>query len=502
MENLIQRQITRECLKLIGRYHRNVRTAQRDQQRYEKRTGEASRPPVTYEPSHWDLNPQFDPFYVRSRAKTIAHAIAKKIQNGAYEPSPALVLEIPKPSGGFRGISVFPIPDAAVSYYLFTTLGGRNQQFFSSYAYAYRGDRSVHHAIEHLYRFIKGSERSYVLNYDFSKYFDSIGHEYILGILDKYFRVSRKERKALEAFLRYKRAKGIGNYSQQNFETNTIGVPQGSSISLFLANVACLELDLELEREGAVFARYADDTIILCSTYEMAHRCANRMLAHGKRSRTEINFEKSEGISLFTREPKAEMRTCTHFDFLGNRISQTRVTIARKSIRRIKRKISAIIHRHLLLYPSRGLFSANRITEIGLDWDLVTCLNEIRRYLYGSVNEAQIQECLSKSSAQLVMTKCLLSYYPLVDDLGVFIELDGWLLNIVMRAQRARLKKIAAWTSKARLYSREELLSGSWYISDIPNETQLPSFVRSWKYTRKLLKVYGAGSFPVPEYES
>ena len=87
----------------------------------------------------------------------------------------------------------------------------------------------------------------------------------------------------------------------------------GSSISLFLANVACLELDLEIEREGAVFARYADDTIILCNTYDMAHRCSRRMLSHGKRSHTEINFEKSEGISLLTRELKAEMRATTYF---------------------------------------------------------------------------------------------------------------------------------------------------------------------------------------------
>jgi RNA-directed DNA polymerase len=502
MEAIIQRQITRECDKLIERYHQKARQGKRDRERYHKRTGRDGTAPATYEPSHWQLDPHFDPFHVRGRAATIAHSITKKIREGTYAPSPALILEIPKPAGGVRGISVFPIPDAAVSYYLFRTLGGRNQQFFSSYAYAYRGDRSVHHAVEHLFRYIKGSERSYVLNYDFSKYFDSIGHDYILNTLDRYFRVNGRERKALEAFLTYPRAQGMNDYSHRKFQNNGLGVPQGSSISLFLANVACLELDLEIEREGAVFARYADDTVILCSTYDMAHRCAKRMLAHGKRSKTEINFEKSEGISLLTREKKAEMRTCTYFDFLGNRISQTDVTIASKSIRRIKRKISAIIHRHLLLYPSRDLFSTNRITANGLDWDLITCLNEIRRYLYGSITEAHIQECLIRRTSPLIMTKCLLSYYPLVDDVRVFRELDGWLLNVIVRAQRARIAKIAKWTSSARPYSEQELISGSWYQSQVPNEPRLPSFVRSWKYVRKLLRVYGAGKFPVPEYES
>jgi RNA-directed DNA polymerase len=479
-----------------------VQQGKRNQDRYQKRTGNLSIPPVSYEPSHWRVHPHFNPFHVRARASSIAHSIAGKVRDSAYAPNSALLLEIPKPAGGSRGISIFTIPDAAVSYYLLRNLGGRNQQFFSSYAYTYRGDRSVHHAVEHLLRYVKDSERTYILNYDFSKFFDSIGHQYIRDVLTKYFRLSTKEFNALQGFLTYRRAFGVQQYSKQEFVENERGVPQGSSISLFLANVACLELDLEIEREGAVFARYADDTIILCNTYDMAHRCSRRMLSHGKRSHTEINFEKSEGNSLLTRELRAEMRATTYFEFLGNRISQTHVSIAARSIRRIKNKVSAIIHRHLLLYPSRNLFSTNRIGNNGLDWDLVTCLNEIRRYLYGALTEAQIEKCLTDRSQPLIMATCLLSYYPLVDDVNIFRQLDGWLINVIKRAQRARVSMIARWAPSVRLYSEEELISGSWYKSDVPNETIMPSFVRAWRYVRKLLKVFGAGRFPVPEYES
>jgi hypothetical protein len=40
------------------------------------------------------------------------------------------------------------------------------------------------------------------------------------------------------------------------------GIPQGTSISLFLANVAAYALDRRLETLGVGFVRYADDTII------------------------------------------------------------------------------------------------------------------------------------------------------------------------------------------------------------------------------------------------
>ena len=502
MESTLREQITRECDKLIKRHNLRVAQRKKNERRYAKRTGLVATAPGSYEPNYWSLSPQFNPFHVRPRVAAIAHSIAQKIRDRTYAPHPALVLQIPKPTVGTRGITIFPIPDAAVSNYLFRALRGRNQHFFSSYAYAYRGDRSVHHAVQHLFGYVHGTDRVYALNYDFSKYFDTIDHSYLRRKLRNDFRLSEKERAAIESFLPFQKAETPADYAVGNFIQNQQGVPQGSSVSLFLANVACLDLDKELEREGAVFARYADDTVILCNSYDMAHRCANRMLGHGTRSQTKINFEKSEGIVLITREPRGEMRSARHFDFLGNRISQTDVTIATRSIRRIKRKVAAMVHRHLLLYPSRGSFSPNRIAAGGLDWDLVTCINEVRRYLYGQVSEQQLSDCLANAAAPLKMTQCLLSYYPLVTDPTVFRELDGWLVSILRRALKRRQQLIQHLVPNYVPFAEQALIDGTWYVHQIPNETRLPSFFRAWQYVRKLLKVFGASEFPVPDYES
>jgi hypothetical protein len=51
-------------------------------------------------------------------------------------------------------------------------------------------------------------------------------------------------------------------------------------------------------------------------------------------------------------------------DFLGNRISETSVTIAARSVRRIKCGIAGIIQRHLLFYLAKAYDHDSRIKDI------------------------------------------------------------------------------------------------------------------------------------------
>lgn len=495
--------LEREVKKLISRHNAMCRAAALDRRRYERRSGLTAAIPPSNEPAHWAVHPHFNPYYVNSRLDSISHALRLKLQSGTYEPNPILLVDIPKPSGGTRQISLLTVPDAAVSYSLATRLVERNAHFFTSYTYAYRRDRNAHHAIQHLMSELRGASRLFVLEFDFSRYFDSIEHDYLMEMLDRHFLSTARERALILRLLTCHRAAGVPAYLAGAFTQATRGIPQGSTLSLFLANVACHELDSEIEHEGAVFARYADDTVVLCDSYEKADRCARHLMDHGKRSGTEVNFSKSEGVRLLACEGDCEMKTTHSVTFLAHSLSSTGVGISPKSISRMKRTVAQIIQRHLLLQPSRGHVDPDRFGVGFRDWDLVTCLNELRRYAYGRLTEASLSSALS-GAGQFNITRCALSFYPTVDagKAEVLKDLDGWLADVLTRAYTKRTRLLTPLGIAVPTLTKEDIISGDWYeFPSVPNETRLPSFFRSWLYVQRCARIFGLSRFPSPVYE-
>ena len=474
-----------------------LREADIDRRRYERRTGkEALRPPDSL-PKHWRLDQQFDPFYVRSHSESIAHAVTKKIKSGIYEPRPCLRLEIPKQGGGARGISIFTIVDSAVSCWLHEKLLDRNYPTFSGYSYAYRSDRSGHHAIEHLAAAMKTKQRAYILEYDFKKYFDSIRPDYLLRVIKAHVKCTPREENLIRAFLRYQFAEGEPGYESARFASSLIGFPQGTTISLFFANIACLELDREIERTGATFARYADDTVIVCDDYGIANRLAGIMLTHGVRSGAGINEEKSEGISQVGEERLTELKKASEsFVFLGHQISTRGVAPASRTVERLKRELGLIIYHNLLLYPKRGNINPARIAH-GVDWDLVDCIAELRRALYGGLSSAYLNGALAKTQP-LRLSLCKLSYYALVGDATEFAKLDGWLADVLSKSYNHRRQILAKMGHSLPGIPKLALVDGSWHSSIVAEESSLPSVVKSWRYARKCYLAFGAKLCPPP----
>ena len=102
----------------------------------------------------------------------------------------------------------------------------------------------------------------FLIRADFSKFFDSIAHEHIRRVLaDQRFFVTEREHRVIDAFLKAPSLE-VHEYSTESTREREKGIPQGTSISLFLANVAAYPLDRKLEALGVGFARYADDTLI------------------------------------------------------------------------------------------------------------------------------------------------------------------------------------------------------------------------------------------------
>jgi hypothetical protein len=163
-------------------------------------------------------------------------------------------------------------------------------------------------------------------------------------------------------------------------------------------------------------------------------------------------------------------------------------------------RISQIIYRHLLLYPRKhGLFNPNRIGAGFYDWDLVTCLNEIRRYLYGGLKESTLLEFLD-GKAQIRKVRGFMSFYCLVDDKRQLSALDGWLVGSIRRAHVQRSKVLAGLGHKLVPVKSNELVDGSWYADSLPIESKCPSFFLAWRVARKQYARLGVSGFEAPTY--
>ncbi|MGO8975720.1 MAG: hypothetical protein ACLQNV_19615, partial [Steroidobacteraceae bacterium] len=153
---------------------------------------------------------------------------------------------------------------------------------------------------------------------------------------------------------------------------------------------------------------------------------------------------------------------------------------------------------------ARKLFDPKRIGDEFHDWDLVTCLNEIKNYVYGGLREVLLTEFLN-SNKRIRQFKGLMSFYPLVTRVEQFAMLDGWMVNVIRRAlaERSHMIKTLADIDQSVL-TQDQIISGDWYKYQhgIPLETKAPSFVLAWRVARKSYKQYGLENFENPRYYS
>lgn len=428
IEDQLREKITQECEKLILRHHEYHNNLHAEWLRARARM-KGVPPKVIQTPEYWGIDQKFNPFYVRSKAAAIARSIAKKISEGTYVPNDPFTKSIPKTGGGTRPLTIYQIPDAAVSKYFYGRLLAKNRHRFSSFSYAYRNDRNVHFAIQDIAVDLSLDARTFIAEFDFSDFFGSIGHEYLFAQLHQNgFLVSNEDEQIIRAFLS-KRDRGI---------------PQGTSISLFLANLTCWKLDKSFEREGLKFARYADDTVVWSPDYAAICRAFTCIEAFSREAGVPINPSKSDGISLLARKGlTTEMASKEQFDFLGYSIGVDRVAIKERAEKRIKKQISYLLYKNLIQplkhMPLRGLI----VPANNKDKALLSAISQIRRYLYGGLLHRDIVEYI-KGRRRTLHFKGIMSFYPLLNDENQLRALDGWLVSVIDRSVQKRATLLLA----------------------------------------------------------
>jgi RNA-directed DNA polymerase len=258
MNYQLQRFIEDQVKRTIRKYQLQSYRRTRDLTKLEKRTGKKRKRPSSSIP-RWSLDQQFNPFYVRTKLASISHAIEAAIKAKTYKPRPSLDVSIPKEGGGRRRISIYSVPDAAVGTWLHERLRTRNIALLSESAFGYRSDKNANDAIRHIADAVTSASRLLVVEYDFARFFDSIDHSYLLKVLKKHFQIRADEMATLRGLLSGTYG-DEDDYKAKTFTQREAGIPQGNTISLFLANAVCYELDKALDGLGVRFARYADGT--------------------------------------------------------------------------------------------------------------------------------------------------------------------------------------------------------------------------------------------------
>jgi RNA-directed DNA polymerase len=418
--------ILKECDKLIARYHSYHNHLHLDWLRNRDRIADVPSKEIKT-PEYWEFDSKFNPFYVRRNAAAIAKSIVRKISAQTYSPNEPHLKKIPKAGGGERELTIFQIPDAAVSTYFYSRLLAKNRHRFSSFSYAYRNDRNVHFAIHDIAVDLAQNARTFIAEFDFSDFFGSIDHDFLFAqFKENGFLVGQEDEVVIRAFLN-RRARGI---------------PQGTSLSLFLANLVCWKLDKSLEKAGLKFARYADDTVIWSPNYSAICESFSIVDVFSRDTKVPINLKKSDGISLLSKDGlAAEIASKPSFNFLGYSIGVDRVSVRDKTIHRIKKQVSYLLYRNLIQplknKPLRGLV----IPANDRDKALLTAMSQIRRYLYGGLLHRDLVAYI-RGDRRSLHFKGVMSFYPLLNDVSQLRQLDGWLVSTISRCVQARSKHL------------------------------------------------------------
>jgi len=193
-------------------------------------------------------------------------SLVESIENGTYQPSMVLGVEIDKLSGGKRLLGIPTVIDRTIQQAIQQILSAIYDHQFSAYSYGFRPNKGAQQAISQGLNYINSGYQD-IIDLDLKSFFDVVNHDLLMSIL--YRKV--KDERLLRLIRKYLRTEILlGGVSQQREQ----GTPQGSPLSPLLSNIMLHELDKELELRGLRFVRYADD----CSIFLKSKRSAERVL--------------------------------------------------------------------------------------------------------------------------------------------------------------------------------------------------------------------------------
>lgn len=238
-------------------------------------------------------------------------SLLERIHKGSYKPQVKRESMLEKDDGSLRPLAIACFEDKLVEWVMAKVLENVYEPVFIRNSFGYRPKKSAHNAIEACYYSLKDNKRPFVVEIDFSKFFNSIPHRRLMKIISK--RISDKRFKGLIG-----RLMKVGILDQSgNIEPTTVGTPQGSIVSPILANIYLNEMldHWFVENYGSynnIIVRYADDAVFFFKSEEVAKAFVKDLEERALDYKLKLHPEKTRTINFHNSRNE-------HFDFLSFR---------------------------------------------------------------------------------------------------------------------------------------------------------------------------------------